>query len=106
MKISLNWLNRYINLEDYKNSPSKLSSLLTGAGLEVEGMTDPSEHWQKVVVGRLLKVEKHPDADKLTLCQVEVGEDQPLQIVCGATNHREGDFVVVGHGGSCFTWEL
>ena len=100
MKISLNWLNQYIDLQDYRESLPELCSLLTKAGLEVEDNTDPARHWKGVVVGKLLKVDKHPNADKLTLCLVDVGEDKPLQIICGATNHREGDFVVVATVGT------
>ena len=100
MKISLNWLNQYIDLQDYRQSPDELCSLLTKAGLEVEDQINPSRHWRGVVVGRLLEVKKHPDANKLTLCLVDVGDDKPLQIVCGAKNHRQGDFVAVATVGT------
>ncbi len=100
MKISLNWLSQYIDLKDYKESLDKLYSLLTKTGLEIENKANPAQHWKGVVVGKLLKVDKHPNADKLTLCQVEVGESKALQIVCGAKNHREGDFVAVATVGT------
>jgi phenylalanyl-tRNA synthetase beta chain len=100
MKISFNWLNQYIDINDYRSNLSELSQLLTQAGLEVEDMVDPSEHWDKVVVGRLVEVGKHPDADKLTLCQVDVGQSENLQIVCGAKNHKTGDLVAVAQVGA------
>ena len=100
MKISLNWLNQYIDLQDYRESLPGLYNLLTKAGLEVEDKKDPTQYWKGVVVGKLLKVNKHPNADKLTLCLVDVGEENPLQIVCGATNHKEGDFVAVATVGT------
>ena len=100
MKISLNWLNQYIDLQDYKESPPELYGLLTKAGLEVEDKNNPARHWKGVVIGKLLKVNKHPNADRLTLCLVDIGEEKPLQIVCGATNHREGDFVAVATVGT------
>ena len=55
MKISLNWLSQYIDLEDYRNRLDELSSLLTKTGLEVEDMTNPAEHWGKIVVGKLIE---------------------------------------------------
>lgn len=100
MKISLNWLSQYIHLEDYRNRLPELSSLLTQAGLEVEDMVNPAESWDKVVVGHLLEVGKHPDADKLTLCKVDIGAGEPAQIVCGAKNHKQGDYVAVATVGA------
>lgn len=100
MKISLNWLNQYIDLKDYRERLDELSSLLTKAGLEVEDLINPAENWEGVVVGKLLEVGQHPDADKLTLCQVDVGGDTPEQIVCGAKNHKQGDLVAVATVGT------
>ena len=100
MKISLNWLSQYIDLEDYRQKLPELSHLLTKAGLEVEEMANPAEHWDKVVVGKLLEVGQHPDADRLTLCKVDVNAKEPLQIVCGAKNHKTGDHVAVAMVGA------
>ena len=100
MKISLNWLSDYIELNDYRNKLDELSELLTKAGLEVEDMENPAQHWDNIVVGHLLEVGKHPDADKLTLCKGDVGGDEPKQIVCGAKNHKQGDKVVVAQVGA------
>ena len=104
MKISLNWLNQYIDLKE--DNLDHLCKLLTRAGLEVETAFDPSKNWQGVVVGKLLEVKSHPNADKLTLCQVDIGEDKPLSIVCGAKNHKEGDFVAVATVGTRLSEDL
>ena len=106
MKISLNWLCDFIDISDYRNRLGDLSKILTQAGLEVEGIEDPSKHWQKVVVGKIVKLDRHPDADRLTLCQVDVGQDELSQIICGATNHRQGDFVVVATPGAILPGEF
>lgn len=100
MKISLNWLSEYIDLADYRSKIDELSNILTAAGLEVEGVTDQKAQFQNVVIAKLLEVGKHPDADKLTLCKVDTGEAQPRQIVCGATNHKTGDYVVAALPGA------
>jgi phenylalanyl-tRNA synthetase beta chain len=100
MKISFNWLSEYIDLKDYRANIDGLSEILTAAGLEVEGVTDQSAVYKNVVIGKLLEVGKHPDADKLTLCKVDVGEAAPRQIVCGATNHKTGDYVVAALPGA------
>src|SRR5690606_22751079 len=70
------------------------------AGLEVEDMENPAQHWNNIVVGKLVEVGKHPNADKLTLCKVDVGAKEALQIVCGAKNHKQGDHVVVAQVGA------
>ena len=106
MKISFNWLNQYIELAEYKNRLDELSALLTKAGLEVEDMINPAESWDKIVVGKLLEVGKHPDADKLTLCKLDVGAKETLQIVCGAKNHKTGDLVAVAQVGAVLTGDF
>ncbi len=100
MKISFNWLNDYLDLADYQTKIDDLCVLLTQAGLEVEGVTDQKAQFNHVVVGKLLSVDKHPDADKLTVCQVDTGEGSPRQIVCGAKNHKAGDYVVAALPGA------
>ncbi|GAB4174473.1 MAG: phenylalanine--tRNA ligase subunit beta [Geothermobacteraceae bacterium] len=69
------------------------------AGLEVEAVEHIGADLDSVIVARLLSVEKHPEADRLTVCQVDTGSEQ-LQIVCGATNHRTGDLVALAQVGS------
>ena len=82
---------------------------MTLSGSKVEGYTRLDENLEKIVVGQIKKIEKHPDADKLIICQVDIGQGEPIQIVTGAPNVREGDKVPVvldggrvagGHDGS------
>lgn len=87
MQFSENWLRSVVQVD---LSSDALSHALTMAGLEVEEMEPVAAAFDQVVVGKILSAEKHPDADRLQLCQVDVGEDQPLQIVCGAANARVG----------------
>lgn len=100
MKISLNWLNEYVPAKEFFKDPAALAKLLTQAGLEVEGFDDPSKHFNNVVVGQVSVLGKHPNADKLTLCQVDVGDGTLRQIVCGAKNHKQGDKVAVALPGA------
>ncbi len=90
MKILLSWLRDYI---DIQVPPQKIADALLMAGIEVEAIHEPGKHLQKVVVGQVLTRDKHPNADKLSLCTVDVGTGTPLQIVCGAPNHKAGDKV-------------
>lgn len=87
MKFSEQWLREWINPDI---STDELSHQLTMAGLEVDAIEPVAAEFTKVVVGEVLSVEKHPDADKLNVCQVNVGDDEPLNIVCGASNVRKG----------------
>lgn len=100
MKISLNWLKKYIDLTDMLAQPDRLKELLTQAGLEVEALTDLSKPFQNVFVGHILERKQHPNADRLTLCQVSTGQGRIHSIVCGAKNHKEGDNVVVALPGA------
>lgn len=87
MKFSEQWLREWINPDI---STDELSHQLTMAGLEVDAIEPVAAEFTKVVVGEVLSVEKHPDADKLNVCQVNVGDKEPLNIVCGAANVRQG----------------
>ncbi|MDQ7015252.1 MAG: phenylalanine--tRNA ligase subunit beta, partial [Gammaproteobacteria bacterium] len=87
MKLSESWLREWVN-PDIESA--ELAAQLTMLGLEVEGITPAAAEFSGVVVGEVISLEKHPDADKLRICQVAVGEDAPLQIVCGAANVHLG----------------
>jgi phenylalanyl-tRNA synthetase beta chain len=87
MQFSESWLRSLCNP---KLSTEELCHLLTMAGLEVEECRPAGVEFSNVVVAEVLSVEKHPDADKLKLCSVAVGEAAPLQIVCGAPNVAAG----------------
>ena len=95
MQISLSWLKEYINLD---LPVDQVSEILTAIGLEVEGVEERElvpGGLKGVVVGEVLTCEKHPNADKLKLTTVNVGEEEALQIVCGAPNVAQGQKVLV-----------
>lgn len=95
MKVSLEWLSDWIELP----SVEKLEHRLTVGGLEIEGMERVGFDLSEFVVGKVLSREQHPNADRLSLCSVDVGGGEPVGIVCGATNVESGQNVVVAlHG--------
>jgi phenylalanyl-tRNA synthetase beta chain len=100
MKISLKWLNEFVDIKEYLVRPEPLAEILTKAGLEVEDIQNRSQDFKNVVVGLILKKEMHPNADRLSLCQVSTGESVVHQIVCGAQNHKENDKVVLALPGA------
>ena len=87
MQFSEHWLHQFVNP---KLDADELGHALTMAGLEVEEQKLAALLFNNVVVGEIISAEKHPDADRLQLCKVDVGQDKPLQIVCGAPNARVG----------------
>jgi phenylalanyl-tRNA synthetase beta chain len=94
MLISLNWLSNYVDLSDKK--VSEIEYALTMIGFEVEGVHATGlPDLPLVVVGEVLSRDQHPDADRLGVCSVNVGEAEPIQIVCGASNYKVGDRVPV-----------
>jgi phenylalanyl-tRNA synthetase beta chain len=97
MKVSLNWLKDYVDIEDL--SPSELAEILTRGGVEVEGIVNLSSTIEGVVVGEVVSILPHPQADRLTLCQVK-GGNSSLSIVCGAKNMKVGDKVALAPSGA------
>jgi len=100
MKISYNWLKQYI---DTDLDPQEVSEILTNTGLEVEGLEEVQSvkgGLEGVVIGEVLSCDLHPDADKLTVCTVSLGESEPVQIVCGAPNVATGQKVPVATVGA------
>jgi len=100
MKISYNWIKDYLKID---LEPAKVAEILTSIGLEIDGM----EEWESVrgglkgvVIGEVLTCKKHPDADKLSVTTVNIGSDQPLNIVCGAPNVAAGQKVPVATVGT------
>ena len=87
MRISIAWLKDWV---DVGTDPAALAARLTMSGIEVEAIEPAAGDFQGVVVGEVMSVERHPDADKLTVCQVAGGGSALLQIVCGAPNVRAG----------------
>jgi phenylalanyl-tRNA synthetase beta chain len=99
MRVSLEWLNRYVDLDG--ESVETLSHALTMVGFEVDGIEQAGlPALNKVVVGEILAYEQHPNADRLSVCQVEVGEGEPKTIVCGAKNFAQNDRVLVALPGA------
>ena len=100
MKISYNWLKQYV---DFDYSPQQLSEILTNTGLEIGGLEKFESikgGLEGVVVGKVRTCTKHPNADKLSVTTVDVGEQEPLPIVCGAPNVDEGQKVLVAKVGA------
>ncbi len=96
MKVSYNWLKDFVDIDV---SPEVLASKLTVSGFEVEEITYQNEHLHDVYVGKITKIEKHKDADKLQVCTVDVG-DKVVQIITSATNVFEGAVVPVSLEGA------
>ena len=87
MQLSEAWLRSYVNPDI---STDKLVEQLTMAGLEIGSVEPAAALFSGVVVGQVIEMEQHPDADRLRVCQVNVGAEELLQIVCGASNVRIG----------------
>jgi len=96
MKVSLRWLKDYI---DIKVSLKELAERLTMAGLEVKGMEAVGDNWENIVVGEVIAVNPHPNADRLGLASVDLGGRQ-VTVVCGAPNIGVGQKVPFAHLGS------
>lgn len=92
MRVPLSWLADYVTLD---LAPDALAERMTLRGMEVSSIEVAGADWSDVVAGRLLSVERHPNADKLWLTSVDVGADAPLEIVCGADNIAPGQLVPV-----------
>src|SRR5215217_1776928 len=100
MTISYKWLSEYLPVHP---EPERLSKILTSIGLEVEKMEAFEEvkgGLKGLVIGEVLQTEQHPNADKLKLTKVNVGNGEPLQIVCGAPNVAAGQKVIVATVGT------
>lgn len=98
MLVSYNWLNEYVDLNGI--SPDELAEKITKSGIEVEGVEILDEGIKNVVIGYVVEREQHPNADKLNKCLVDVGEGDPIQIICGAPNVDKGQKVAVAKVGA------
>lgn len=97
MKVSYKWLQEYLDLKDI--TADLLAEKMSRTGIEVDGVIKPNQGLSKIVVGLTLDVVDHPDSDHLHICQVDVGAEEPIQIVCGAPNIAKGQKVIVAlHG--------
>lgn len=90
MRISLNWLKDYVEINVDADT---LARQMTMLGLEIEAIERPGSEISGIYVGKILSIEPHPDADKLVVCKTDVGLGEPLQIICGAKNMSVGDKV-------------
>ncbi|MEN9567446.1 MAG: hypothetical protein RLZZ69_2642, partial [Cyanobacteriota bacterium] len=97
MRVSLNWLQELV---DINMSPEELGRVLTIAGFELEELIDLRANADGVVVGKVIERSQHPNADKLSVCKVDIGADELLNIVCGASNVRADIFVPVATVGT------
>ena len=97
MLVSTKWLSDYVNIEGIVEM--ELAEKITRAGIEVDSIIDRSQGMTNVVVGFVKECVKHPEADKLNICQVDVGEEV-TQIICGASNIAEGQKVIVARPGA------
>ena len=96
MKFTLSWLKHHL---DTDASVADIAYALTDLGLEVEGIENPIDRLADFTIGKVLSAEKHPDADKLKVCQVDTANG-PTQIICGAPNARAGITVVIASPGT------
>ena len=93
MNTSLSWMKAYV--PDLDVTPQEFTDAMTLSGSKVEGFTKLDADLEKIIIGQIEKIERHPDADKLIVCQVKIGEGETIQIVTGAPNVKEGDKVPV-----------
>ncbi|OLN22644.1 phenylalanine--tRNA ligase subunit beta [Domibacillus antri] len=98
MFVSYKWLEQYVDLSGV--TPQELAEKITRAGIEVEGVETPASEMKNIVVGYVQSREQHPNADKLSKCLVDVGEEEPVQIICGAKNVDAGQYVAVAKTGA------
>ena len=103
MKLSLNWIKDYVKIPDDMDL-SRLAYDLTMSTVEVEGAENLAEQFEKIVVGEILEVNPHPNADKLRVCLVDIGDGEPKNIVCGGSNLEVGMKVVVACPGAMVRW--
>ena len=97
MKITFDWLKDHLQT---KNSENQLLKKLTDIGLEVEGIDNNSSGLDKFIVAKILKVEKHPNADRLNVCDVNIGKKESIKVVCGALNAKKNLFTIYAPPGS------
>ena len=97
MKITTDWLKDHL---DTKLNENQIIDKLTDVGLEVESVQKQSGNLDDIIVAKILKAEKHPNADRLRVCDVDIGKDNPVKVVCGAPNAKEGLLTIYAPPGS------
>lgn len=103
MKVSLNWIKKYVDLpKDITNE--QIMRDLTIRTVEVEDMVNTGDKFKDIVVGKIIEVNPHPNADLLKVCLVDIGEDEYKQIVCGGENLYPNELVVISKPGAMVYW--
>ena len=103
MKVSLNWVKKYVDLPE-NITTKQIATDLTLRTVEVEGYENTEEKFHDIIVGKILEVNEHPNADKLRVCKVDIGDGEPKQIVCGGSNLYTNEMVVVCKPGAEVYW--
>lgn len=103
MKISLNWLKQYVDIPK-DIDPKELALKLTMSVVEVEEVIDQRERYQNMVIGEIVDITNHPQADKLKVCRVNAGKGKKLQIICGADNIYKGMKGILALPGAMVKW--
>lgn len=103
MKVSLNWVKKYVDLPK-EITNKQIAYDLTLRTVEVESVENTSDKFHDIVVGKILEVKEHPNADSLRICMVDIGESEPVQIVCGGSNLYVGEYVVIAKLGAEVYW--
>lgn len=103
MKVSLNWVKKYVDLPK-EVTEKQIAYDLTLRTVEVESVENTKEKFHDIVVGKILEVNEHPNADKLKVCMVDIGEEKSVQIVCGGCNLYVGEYVVISKPGAEVYW--
>ena len=97
MNVSYKWLKSFVDIDA---DPKEFSHKMNMTGTEIKGYSDYSSSIDKVVVAKILKIEQHPNADKLSICTTDIGAEEPIIIITGAKNMKEGDLVPAALDGS------
>ena len=97
MKFTIDWLKEHL---DTKHNEEKIVSKLTDVGLEVESFESQSSGLDEFIVAKILKVEQHPNADRLKVCDVNIGKKDPVKVVCGAQNAKKNLLTIYAPPGS------
>ena len=103
MRVSLNLIKKYVDLPD-KLTDEDIARDMTLRTVEVEHVENTALKYHDIVVGKILEVNKHPNADRLKICITDIGEEEPVQIVCGGSNLYAGEYVVVSKPGAEVVW--
>ena len=103
MKLSLSWIKDYVEIPEDMDL-KKLAYDLTMSTVEVEDAEELARRFDKMIVGVIEKIEQHPNADKLKVCKVDIGDGEIKDIVCGGSNIKEGLRVAVSQPGAIVRW--